>query len=349
MAQREREPAIERLVIAQRRRQQRDLRQFVRRLTLLFGALFVLVFAGSVAFAAVGHTSLAYGLVRTLDTITTLGSIPAPPSTSGRLVVIALELLGIGTLFYGLATVTEFFVSGQLSGVRDQRRIQRMIDSYSEHHIICGFGRVGRQIARDLAMLGAHHVVIDTNPMNREYARSEGIPYLEGNAADDDVLLEAGIERAAAVIACVDNDAENIFVTLSARELNAKVLIVARASAEDSEKKLLRAGADRVISPYRTTGREMARIALHPQVDRAVDVSDFRVEQIEVPASSTGAGKTVADVRGTSVIVALRRGDGRFEPQPAATSVIGAGDRVIALGTPESLERLEDIFQPASE
>ena len=195
---------------------------------------------------------------------------------------------------------------------------------------------------------GVSHVVIDNNPESREPAQVQGVRYLEGPAADDELMQKAGIERAAGVIACVDSDAENIFITLTARELRSDIMIIARASAEDSEKKLLRAGADRVISPYKTSGTEMARFALHPQVAGAVEVADYRMEEIEVCSDCTGVGKTIDDVRGRSVIVALRRSDGRLEPQPPPHTVIGAGDLVVALGTPEALERLEAAFQPAT-
>ena len=172
--------------------------------------------------------------------------------------------------------------------------------------------------------------------------------FLEGRASDDDVLVKAGLERAAAVIACVDSDAENIFVALSARELRDNVTIIARASAEDAEKKLLRAGANRVISPYKTTGSEMARIALHPQIVGAVDIADYRVEQIDVPAECAGRGRRVAEVRGNAVIVALRHSNGTIEAQPSPEDTIVEGDTLVALGTPPELERLESLFQPAA-
>src|SRR5581483_6874593 len=151
-------------------------------------------------------------------------------------------------------------------------------DSYSDHFIICGFGRVGRQVARDLQSARAQHVVIDDGPDSREAAHVVGVQFIEADAANDDVLMQAGIERARGVIACADSDAENVFIALTARELRSDVLIIARASAEESEKKLLRAGADRVISPYKTSGAEMARIALHPQVGGAIEVADYRME-----------------------------------------------------------------------
>ena len=330
----------------QRRRARRELVQFVRRLSILLGALAVMIVVGTVGFAIIEHVSPAYGFVWTLDTVTTLGTIPEPRDGAGRALQIVLEVFGIGTLFYALATVAEFFVSGRLSGLIDERRMQKMIDSTTDHYLICGYGRVGRQVVRDLRAAGARYVVIDVNPDNREHALAVGLPFIDASASDDDVLLQAGIERARAVIACVDSDAENIFITLTARELRSDILIIARASAEDSEKKLLRAGADRVISPYKTSGSEMARVALHPQVAMAVAAADYRMEEIDVPPSCEGAGKTIDDVRGGSLIVAVRRPDGRLEPQPPLATVLQAGDKLLALGTPDAIERLEEIFQP---
>jgi len=335
-------------VLDQHVRARRELRMFARRLTFLMAALVALIVAGMVAFSISEGTSIAYSFVWTLDTVTTLGSIPDPGDAGGRVVVVALELFGIVTLFYGLATVAEFFVSGQLSGLLAERRAQKMIDSYTDHFIICGFGRVGRQVARDLRIAGVEHVTIDQNPAHHEEAQALDVPYIESSPADDDVLLDAGIARARAVIACVDSDAENIFITLSARGLRSDILIIARASAEDAEKKLLRAGADRVISPYKTSGSEMARVALHPQVGGAVQVADYRMEEIEVSPSCEGVGKTVDQVRGQSLIVALRRTGGRLETPPEPDAVINSGDMLVAIGTPGALEALEVVFQPVA-
>src|SRR5579884_60829 len=336
-----------RRLLRQRRRAREELRLFNRRLSVLLAVVLVVLISGMLGFAAIEGTSPGYGFVWTLDTSTTLGAIPAPRDVAGRALQVGLELFGIGTLFYGFATVAEFFVSGQLSGLLRERRAQRMIDSYSDHFIICGFGRVGRQVARDLRAAGVDHVVVDDNPENRELAGELGVPYIGEEPAEDRVLREAGIGRAKAVIACVDSDAENIFITLTARELRSDILIIARASAEGSEQKLVRAGADRVVSPYKTSGSEMARVALHPQVAGAVEVADFRVEEIEVREGCEGVGKTVDEARGSSVIVALRRADGRLEPQPSPREVIEPGDIIVALGNPAALEQLERLFQPA--
>jgi voltage-gated potassium channel len=337
----ERQQALE-----QRAHARRELRQFMRRLGILMSALVMLVLAGTTGFALIEDVSPAYAFEWTLDTVTTLGSIPDPTDTAGRALKVGLELFGIGTLFYGLATVAEFFVSGQLSGVLEERRIEKMIDSFNHHYIVCGFGRVGRQVSRDLRAAGAQHVVIDPNPINREAARAAGIPLIESQASDDEILKQAGIERAQAVIACVDSDAENIFIALSARELRSDIFIIARASAEDSEKKLLRAGADRVISPYKTSGSEMARVALRPQVGGALDVADYRMEEIEVSPECEAVGRQVGEVSGGAVIVAIRHASGQLETQPPAQTVLEVGDMIIAMGPPAVVERLDRLFQP---
>jgi voltage-gated potassium channel len=194
-----------RLLEWRRTRQHRELIAFTRRLSILMAALLAIFVAGSLGYAASEGTSIGYAAVWTLDTVTTLGTIPEPHDTGGRVLQSLLELFGIGTLFYGLATVAEFFVSGQLSGLLSARRMQRMIDAYKDHFIICGYGRVGRQVARDLRAARVDFVVVDPNPERREPAAEDGVALIEHSPAEDDVLLSAGIERAAGVIACVDS------------------------------------------------------------------------------------------------------------------------------------------------
>jgi len=321
---------------------------FLRRMAWLCVAIVVLVVAGTVGFVVTEGTSAWTGFRWTLDTVATVGSIPPPHDTGGQVLIVALIVLGVGTLFYALVTATEFLVAGHLSGLLDERRTQRMIDALNDHYVICGFGRVGRQVARDLRAADARYVVVDEDPDNRDLASALGVHFIEGRPSEDEILRTAGIERARAVLACADSDAENIFITLSARELRDDITIVARASVEDSEKKLRRAGADRVISPYKASGSEMARFALHPQVTGAIDVApEYRMEEIEVTAGAEGEGKTVGDVRGGSVIVALRRPDGTVQVQPPGDTVLEAGDVLVAMGTLRTIARLEALFEPA--
>jgi len=254
----------------------------------------------------------------------------------------------VGTLFYGLVTVTEVFVSGHLAELLQERRAQKLIDATSDHYIICGFGRVGRQVARDLRAAGARYVVVDHNPEMRDHAQGIGVRFIEGEPSDDEVMRAAGVMRARGVIACVDSDADNIFITLTVRGLRPDIAIVARASEEAVEAKLLRAGATRVISPYKTSGSEMARLSLNPQIRGALEVApEYRMEEIEVAAGSPGEGQPIADVRGGAIIVGVRDASGQFQPQPPAETVLHAGDVVTAMGTGRTMERLEDLFAPA--
>ena len=324
-----------------------DIRAFLRRLrtlAILVGALVVL---GSIGLSVTEGVGLWEGFQWTLDTIATIGSHPVPDTVGGQIVRVVLIVLGVGTLFYGLVTVTEVFVAGHLAELFEERRTLKAIEATSDHYVICGFGRVGRQVARDLRAAGARYVVVDDNPANRELAAGIGVRFIAGEAADDEVLRAAGIMRARGVVACVDSDAENIFITLSARELRPDIAIVARASSEDSESKLLRAGATRVISPYKTSGSEMAHLALNPQVSGVVEVApEYRMEEIEVAPGCEGEGKAIGDVRGGAIIVGVRAADGSFQPQPPAETILGAGDVLVALGTVRTVKRLEQLFSP---
>jgi len=327
-----------------------EMIEFFGRMSRLGAAIIGLLVFGMIGLSVTEHVGLWYGFNWALDTVATSGAYPKPRGVAGEIVKDLLTVFGVGTLFYALVTVTEFFVAGHLGELLGARRAQKMIDSLNDHYIICGYGRVGRQVARDLSAAEAKFVVIDDNVANRELAHGIGVQFIEGDGADDIVLERAGIARARAIIAAADSDASNIFITLTARELRSDIVIVARASVEDSEKKLKRAGADRVISPYKASGTEMARLALHPQVAGMFDVdSDYRMEEIVVSGGCEGESKTIGDIRGGSLIVGLRRGGGGFEPQPPAETRLQEGDVLMALGTPRTLDRLEALFLPVKD
>ena len=323
----------------------RQLMILARRISVLGAIVLGLLLLAALGLALAEDVSYWYGFRWALDTAATVGGFPQPHSTSAQIVLVALIVLGVGTLFYALALVAELFLAGHLADLLTLRRTQRMIDSLSDHHIICGFGRVGRQVARDLTAARAACVVVDTNPESRQQAERLGMSFIEGDASEDGVLVEAGIARARSIIVCADSDANNVFITLTARGLRDDVAIVARAAIEDSERKLKRAGADRVISPYKASGTEMARLALHRQLSGVVDVdAEYRMEDIEVGADCEGTGKTVGDIRGGTIIVGLRRGP-RFEPQPPAETELLPGDVIVAIGTPSALDRIEALLE----
>jgi voltage-gated potassium channel len=201
----------------------------------------------------------------------------------------------------------------------------------------------GARSCERLRAADAKYVVIDRYPESLEAAAAAGTLTWKARPQTS----RAGIEWARALIACVDSDPENVFITLSARELRPDLTIVARASGEESEQKLKRAGAQRVVSPYRSGGSEMARLALHPQVAGVVDVApEYRMEEIEVARGCPGAGRPLADVAGSAIIDALRRPDGGLVPQPSADVVLEPGDVLIAMGTAGTMDRLDTLFAP---
>jgi voltage-gated potassium channel len=317
-----------------------QLTAFARRIVLV-----ALLAVGLLVFGTVGlewseHVGLWYAFRWSLNTAATAGNFPEPHSTSGQAIELALTVLGVGTLFYALATVTEFLVAGHLGDLLGVRRMEKMIGSLEDHHIICGFGRVGRQVARDLRAARVNYVVVDSNHDNRTYAEAQDAIFIGGDATEDTVLLEAGITRARSLIACADSDADNVFITLTARELRSDIPIVARAAIEDTEKKLRRAGANRVISPYKSSGTEMARLALHPHTTGVVDVdAEYHMQEIVVGDAHVTDAPTLGKVRGNNTIVGLRRGS-EFQPQPPEDTTLLPGDIVVAMGHPHALAQL---------
>ncbi|MBI5105185.1 MAG: TrkA family potassium uptake protein [Solirubrobacterales bacterium] len=326
-----------------------ELREFTRRFVQLGVAIVSLVVLGTAGMALTAGYDVWHSFLRTLDIIATTGAYEPSRDAGAEVIRVLLTILGVGTLFYALVTVTEFFVAGHVAELLAARRMQREMDGLSDHYIICGFGRVGRQVARDLRAAGARYVIVDEDPANREHARDVGVRFITGDASDDATLLQAGIERARAVVACADSDAQNVFITLTAKQLNPALAIIARAAAEEAERKLLRAGASRVISPYKASGAEMARLALHPQVSGVLDVdAEYRMEEIEVTAGCAGAGQRIGDIRGGAYVVGLRRAAGGFQPQPPSETVLEPGDVIMAMGTPRTMDRLEALFAPSA-
>jgi voltage-gated potassium channel len=333
------------LPLRERVRARAETRFFLQRLTRLAIVIVLVLAAGTVGLAIAEDVSPWRGFVIALDTVATVGALPEPRDTGGQVITVLLIVFGVGTLFYALVTTAEFFVAGHLSGLLVERRMQKLTDALSDHYIVCGFGRVGREVARDLGASGARFVIVDERGENRDFVEDPRVRFIEASPSDDGSLHAAGIERARGIVACVDSDAENIFITLTARELRPDITIIARASAEESEKKLRRAGADRIVSPYKTSGQTMARLVLHPQVTGAVDVApSYRMEEIEVSGGCAAAGSRLEDVRGDAFVVAIRRATGSFQVQPPGETVLAPGDVLVAMGRLETIERLTALF-----
>ena len=328
-----------------------------RRLAYAVAALLVVVAGGTVAFHQSLNETWMQSAYRTVVTISLAGLDTVPKNDSSRAVSIVLVLVGL-TIFAYIATVlVEGISQGVFTGAFAERRRRRTIEHLSDHYIICGYGRVGRRIAAEFLEEGVRFVVLDFSPEAIQAARERNLLYVEGSGIEDEDLEAAGLSRATGLVASSDSDADNLYITLSARNARPDLLIVARASDEDAAKKLRLAGADRVVQPYSTAGKEMAKLVLRPQVAAFLDIvstsggPDLLFEEIEVKESCREAGKSIRELRirqqTGAMIVALRKGDGTFDTTPEPDAVLDVGDVMIAAGTPEELGRLEELFAPS--
>lgn len=331
------------------------LRRETKTLLWVVGAIVLVVAIGTAGYMVFFQWSFLDALYQTVTTITTVGFKEVRPlSTGGRVFTILLILCGVGVIFYGLATIVEYAIKAQLSGVFKRRAVKKQVDKLENHYIICGYGRVGESVARHFAAQQAPFVVVDNDPASLARAEADGYLVVEGDATSDEALEAAGIKRAKGVVAAVGSDAGNIYVTLSARVLNPWLLIVARAGSEDTMNKLKRAGADRVVSPYGIGGRQMAVLMLKPLVSDYLDVVtgdgalEFRVEELQLTEKCCAVGRSIQDlsVRKSTgaTILAVRRGDtGAFDTNPSAEALLMSGDTIIAIGTPGEITKLEDL------
>ncbi|MEJ1931092.1 potassium channel protein [Nostoc sp. NIES-2111] len=294
----------------------------------------------------------------TVITLATVGFGETHPLGSrGRLFTIALILLGVVNISYIVNRFTEAVIQGYFQqGIR-LRQQRRLMASLSEHYIICGFSRTGRQIAKEFRAEGVPFVVIDSELDSVERAQNEGYVVFQGDATLDDTLLKVGIERAICLVAALPSDAENLYTVLSAKTLNPRIRAIARASTEEALQKLQRGGADAVISPYITGGKRMAAAALRPQVldfvdgiltgaDRQLYMEEFLLD----PAFCPFVGQTLqrAKLRSQTggLVLAIRRLDGTLIGGPTGDTVLMPGDTLICMGTAEQLRNLNQLLGP---
>ena len=327
-----------------------------RRVAYAVAALLAVVAGGTIAFHESLDETWLQAIYRTAVTISLAGLDTVPRNDSARVVSIILVLAGL-TIFAYIATIlVEGIARGVFTGALAERRRQRTIERVSDHYIVCGCGRVGRRVAAELREEGVPFVVLDFSDEALEAAREANDLFVDGSGTEDEDLLEAGLERATGLVASSDSDSDNLYITLSARAARPDLLIVARASDEDAAKKLQLAGADRVVQPYSTAGKEMAKLVLRPQVAAFLDIvstsggPELLFEEIEVKETCPQAGKTIRELRiraeTGAMIVALRKKDGTFDTTPTPEATLDAGDVMIAAGTPEELRRLEELFAP---
>jgi len=325
----------------------------LRRITTALIVLLAVTIFGTVGYLVLGFTLLE-ALYQTVTTVATVGFREVRPLTSaGQIFTIVLIFVGVGTVLYNLGVILEAVTEGHLREHLERRHMDRVIAAMDGHVIICGYGRVGRSAAEYLVATGHEVVVVDNDPA-RLAPLGSGFPYLCGDVTDDSVLRDSGIDRARALIAALDTDADTVYVTLSARAMRPDLVIIARARTTESKAKLLLAGATRAINPQRIGGRRMAAFALQPDVAEFLDVVmhdedlDFRIQEIHVHKGSSLDGQSVGELalreRTGALLLAIRRGTGqRFEPNPPSDLVVPPGSVLIALGTQAELDELAGL------
>jgi voltage-gated potassium channel len=262
----------------------------------------------------------------------------------GRAWTMILSVAGVALIFGSVGIVAEAFVAEAASGRREAKRMREAVDGLRDHYIVCGYGRVGSTVARELAHSGQRFVVIDINPASLETARADGHLVVEGDATRDATLRQAGIDRARGLITTIDSDANNVYVTLSARAINPRLFIVARANSDGADAKLAQAGADRIVSPYTRAGRQIAELAIRPRVADFLDAAlshgqlAFSMEEVEVSAGSSLDGSSVEQLRDRGAhVLAVVRGERDYEANPPGDRRLAAGEVLILSGSAEVL------------
>ncbi len=321
-------------------------------------ALFGVALMGTLWYRLVEGWSWSDAAYMTVITLATVGYGETNPlGNRGRLFTITLILMGVIVIGYIVNRFTEALIQGYFQEGIQLRQRRRLLDTLTEHYILCGFGRTGRQVALEFKAEDIPFVTIDSQADQVEAAQALGYVAVQGDATLDEMLLKVGIERAICLVAALPSDAENLYTILSAKTLNPKIRAIARASTEEAVKKLQRAGADAVVSPYITGGKRMASAALRPQVmdfvdgiltgaDRSFYMEEFLLDSQTCPC----VGQTLREAKLRShtgaLVLAIRRADGNLIAGPNGETQLLAGDALICMGTAEQIRQLNRILSP---
>lgn len=327
-----------------------------KNLLVILAAIAALFALGTAGFMWVLGESWHAALYRTIVSASLTGLDSTPHGLKAEALTIGVVLSGVAIFGYFAAQLFDEIAHGILGGGWRARRRQRMIDDLRDHIIVCGYGRVGRRAAEEFRTSGVRYVVLDHSPDAVAAAEQIGDLFIQGDGANDDDLGRAGIDNARGLLVASDDDADNLYITLSAKARRPDLTVIARASSEDAERKLRLAGADRVVTPYTTAGRMMANLMTKPQVTAFVNVltssrePNLSFEEIEVPERCGAVGRTIGELdvqrRTGAYIVAIRKREGELELRPSKDTGIDAGDVVVGLGSPDEMARLEELFAP---
>ncbi len=329
--------------------------RLARRFLFLIAAVLVTLAIGTVGFTVIADYPPFDAFYMTLTTMTTVGYGEIHPlGRAGRIFNSFLIVFGVTTIFIAIGAMTQTIIEQQFGELIGRRRNKRMIDKLKDHYIVCGFGRVGRGAAAELQHANVPFVVADINPERVERAMTAGMLAAVADSTRDETLRQLGIDRARGLVAALATDADNLFVLLSAKGLNPKIYVAARAAEESAEQKMRRAGADAVFAPYAITGHRLAQSLLRPHVVQFLDFTthdigmDVSIEQVRVSETSEVVSKTIKDMqlsRDLGVIVmAIRKSDGRMLFNPPADTAVHGGDYLIVMGQMQKLRALENLI-----
>lgn len=324
----------------------------MRKALIITGLFLMLLFAGTIGYMLFENTSFWGGMYLTIITVFTVGYgdvVPIHPT--GKVFTVFLVITSVSFVMYTFSKITETMIEGEIRGIFRRRKMNQHVARLHDHYLVCGFGRIGREICKILEENDRSFVVIDNDP--EVIHDVEELHYLayEGEASDDDVLLSAGIKRATGLVSVVSTDADNLYITLTARGLNPELYILARSSgASGVQTKLMRAGASKVISPYAIGARRMAHLIVRPTVTDFIDLTmragelDLLMEELRASSSSPLIGKNLieAEIRKKHdvIVVAIKREDGTFLFNPKPDTCIYTGDILIVLGSYEDITAL---------
>jgi voltage-gated potassium channel len=330
--------------------------KLVRHLLIAVIVILILLFTGTTGYRLIEGWPFLDALYMTVITITTVGYGEIRQlSEEGRIFTVFLIMSSFGVMGYIVTSTAQTLIAGQIRMALGRRKLEKKVKRLKNHYVLCGYGRIGSFIAREFDAEHVPFVVVEKDPEKVKLLEEDGFPYIEGDAIDDENLISAGVERATCLVAATGSDADNLYITLSTRSLNPNIYILSRAAEAGAEKKLLTAGANRVVSPYLIGAARMLNAVLRPNIVEFVDLVverkhlELQLEEITVEDDSRFKGKSLQEsgIRRDLglIVVATKKASGEMIFNPSSETLIEKGDILIALGEKKHLEMLEKLVK----